>query len=320
MWWGSAVLGFLVGVVLAGLVAFGLARTLMRITTVRDLRGLARLVLTGLLPGTRRDGVIVQRALARLLKDTYSVMASGRRVAATAIDVHVSPEDYRLITSSIGTDAAVADLVEFYIGYARENQWRLATDPLITIRRDISLRPRQAYAQRTLHPADEPDEAEITAELNASRLELPPEPPIAQPTEVLPNRTETPLERTEETAPGEPYPTRAYEASDTEVLGVGDLVVVHGTDVRTVPRERGRALVGRADSADIRIDRPGVSREHVELELREDGWWAVPRSAKNGTLLDGRLLQGPARLPVEATLGLGRGVRLQLTVEPVGLR
>lgn len=316
---GGEVLAFLVGLVLAGLVAFALARTLMRVTGTADPKALLRFVWSGLLPGTHHDGIAVQRSLAKLLKESYSVMASGRRVAAAALDVHVSPEDYRLITSSVGTDAAVADLTDFYVSYARDNQWHLVTDPLITLRRDISLRARQAYVQRTVHPADPDGEDPVTEDLKAGELreaegrsEAVPDPagpvPVSEGvTEVLPG-----------VRPADPDGvTRPYEAR-TEVLGDGDLIVVHGTDVRMVPREKGRATIGRSSHADLVIDRPGVSREHAVLELRHDGWWVVPLDARNGTLLDGRPLQGPSRLPPESTLGLGARVKLTVRIEPLG--
>jgi hypothetical protein len=331
---GGAVLGFLVGLLVAGAVAFALARTLLRVTGAQHAGELARLVWSGLMPGGHRDGVAVQRALARLLKDTYSVMASGRRVSASAIDVHVSPEDYRSIVASIGSDAAVADLVEFYVSYARENQWQIADDPVITLHRDISLRPRQAYAQRTI-ATRRPDQAEATADLRASDLAVPddgvvrdgtavPDDEVPRPDGGVPHdeARDRPVVPQKPPAPAAAATeqladlTRPYGAATTEVLGPGDLVVVHGTNVRMVPRERGRALVGRAREADIVIDRPGVSRQHVTFELRPDGWYVVPHTAKNGTLLDGTAVEEPTRLPSESTLGLGRGVRLRLTVEP----
>jgi hypothetical protein len=303
---GSGVLGFLIGILLAGSVAFALARTLLRLTGTRTAAGLLRFIGAGLLPGARRDGIAVQRSLANLLKQSYSVMASGRRVAASAIDVHVSPEDHRLISESIGATAAVADLTDFYVSYARESQWRMADDPVIRLRRDISLRPRQAYAQRTFRPpsADAGALAEERATADAG-------PADEQVTETI-----GPAIRWD----GGPDGTRPYDFADTEVLGPGDLVVVHGTDVRTVPRERGRATIGSARHSDIVVDRPGVSREHATVALRDDGWWVEPKSGKNGTLLDGRPLVEPTRLPIDSTLGLGRGVKLRLTVEAVRSR
>jgi hypothetical protein len=311
---GEGVLGFLLGAAVAGLIAFALGRTLMRITGTTSARGLARLIWAGLQPGTRHDGIAVERSLARLLKESYSVMASGRRVAAAAIDIHVSPEDHRLIATSIGTDAAVADLTEFYVSYARDNQWHLVAEPVIELKRDISLRARQAYAQRTVHPVDTEAEDPVTEDLAGSAVG-------EQRTDVLPRMVpRSEQDATEVLAQGaSPAPadaTRPYEAR-TEVFGDGDLIVVHGTDVRMVPREKGRATIGRASSADLVIDRPGVSRDHAVVELRNDGWWVVPRETKNGTLLDGRPLQGPSRLPPESTLGLGARVKLKLTVEPL---
>ncbi|HEV7623352.1 MAG TPA: FhaA domain-containing protein [Amnibacterium sp.] len=314
---GGEVLAFLIGLVLAGLVAFALARTLMRVTATTAPKALLRFVWAGLLPGNRHDGIAAQRSLAKLLKESYSVMASGRRVAAAAVDIHVSPEDFRLITSSIGTDAAVADLTDFYVSYARDNQWHLVSDPVITLKRDISLRARQAYAQRTVHPPEADAEDPVTGDLDAADLRE-----ADLQTDVLPPATGRPAQVSESVTDllpsrrlGEPDGvTRPYEAR-TEVLGDGDLIVVHGTDVRMVPREKGRATIGRSSRADLVIDRPGVSRDHAVVELRDDGWWVVPLDAKNGTLLDGRPLQGPSRLPPESTLGLGARVKLKVTIE-----
>jgi pSer/pThr/pTyr-binding forkhead associated (FHA) protein len=114
--------------------------------------------------------------------------------------------------------------------------------------------------------------------------------------------------------------TRSFALNPTEVLGPGDLVVVHGTDVRTVPSARGSATIGRSAHNDIVIDRPGVSRDHAVLERRADGWWVVPGTSKNGTRLDGRILDGPVRIEGQGELSLGRGVRLRLSVEPVAQR
>jgi FHA domain/Protein of unknown function (DUF3662) len=312
---GGEVLGFLIGFVLAGLVAFALARTLLRVTNSPSPKALLRFVWAGLLPGTRHDGIAVQRALAKLLKESYSVMASGRRVAAAAVDIHVSPEDYRLISSSIGTAAAVADLTDFYVSYARDNQWHIVAEPVIELKRDISLRARQAYAQRTVHPPEPDAEDPVTEDLDRRELRE-----AEQRTEVLPSGPPRGVPQDEATevldaAAAPDGMTRPYEAR--EALGDGDLIVVHGTDVRMVPREKGRATIGRASHSDLVIDRPGVSRDHAVVELRDDGWWVVPREAKNGTLLDGRPLQGASRLPPESTLGLGARVKLKLTVEPL---
>ncbi len=341
---GAGVLGFLIGLVLAGLVVFALGRTLLRVTNSTGPRALLRFVGAGLMPGTRHDGIAVQRSLARLLKESYSVMASGRRVAAAAVDIHVSPEDYRLITTSVGTDAAVADLTEFYVAYARDNQWHLVAEPVISLRRDISLRARQAYAQRTVHPPEPETDSPATEDLKAADLRAAAErsglpaaepaqrasPPADEPlvdgtTDVLQTGAGTapPAGVTEVLPAGHGGPpdglTRPYEAR-TEVLGDaadGDLIVVHGTDVRMIPREKGQATIGRSPHSDLVIDRPGVSRDHVLVELRPDGWWVVPRDAKNGTLLDGAPLQSATRLPPESTLGLGARVKLKVTIEPL---
>src|SRR3954469_9673180 len=87
--WLGLVLGLLVG---AGAVAL-VVRAVGKLTGT-DLRSVGRLVVDGLPPGRRREGVAAQRALARRLKRAGERTASGRRVAAEELTVHVSPEDH----------------------------------------------------------------------------------------------------------------------------------------------------------------------------------------------------------------------------------
>src|SRR5919202_6151612 len=104
------VLGLLLGLA-AGLAAcWGLARVLMRVAGLKDLPGLGRFLLAGLRRHGRHDAVEVERTLSRALKDQYAVLASGARIAATAVTLKVSPEDHAVLQEGPGLDAAAADL------------------------------------------------------------------------------------------------------------------------------------------------------------------------------------------------------------------
>ena len=46
-------------------------------------------------------------------------------------------------------------------------------------------------------------------------------------------------------------------------------------------------VVGRGTEADLRINDPGVSRRHLELEVTIDGVEAVDLGSTNGILVDG---------------------------------
>jgi hypothetical protein len=283
-------LGLLIGLLVGAAVVALLLRAVGGLTGT-DLRGVARLVLDGLRPGRRREGVAAQRALARRLKRAGERTASGRRVAAEALTVHVSPEDHDAISAALGVEAAETDLAEFYRGHAAGSRWIVNGEPQVRLVRDISLRPRQAYVRATTRaavPARAPEPA--AAPLND---------PV---TDVLPRAL------LDEDA----SVTAVYPAN----LLLGDLIVVHGTDVRTVTAAEGVLRIGRGAHNDVVLDRPGVGRDHLVLEARGDAWWIVPGTAQGDTRLDGVPVEAPTPVVGDATLELGRGVRVRLTVRP----
>lgn len=46
-------------------------------------------------------------------------------------------------------------------------------------------------------------------------------------------------------------------------------------------------LIGRADGCAMHLRDESVSRAHMELSYRQDGWWALQRSARSPSLVDG---------------------------------
>jgi hypothetical protein len=304
--WLGLVLGLLVG---AGGVAL-VVRAVGRITGA-DARSIGRLIVDGLAPGRQRDGVAAQRVLARRLKRTSQRTASGRRAAAEQLTVHVSPEDHDAIDTALGIGVAERDLGEYYRGLASEGGWIVGGESRVTIQRDISLRPRQAFVRATTRASAAPDPVE--AEVRPA--------PAARPVPLRPDRDRPPVEPRPDEAVTDVLPrgmavadggTAVYPSSGP----LGDLVVVHGTDVRTVTAQEGALRLGRGRHNDLVLDRPGVGRDHLVLEARGDAWWAVPGTSPGGTLLNGRPLEGPVPIASGANLELGRGVRVRLTVEP----
>jgi hypothetical protein len=307
--WLGLVLGLLVG---AGVVAL-VIRAVGRLTGT-GLRSVGRLIVDGLTPGRRREGVAAQRALARRLKRAGDRTASGRRVAAEELTVHISPEDHEVIDEALGIEAAQTDLVEFYRGLASRGGWLVGAEPQVRIVRDISLRPRQAFVRTVTRAAPAPSSPPSPL----LREEQPPQPPAPEPrpfarppvaqrpddavTDVLPRSMLQEADRND---------TAVYPAS----LGLGDLVVVHGTDVRTVSPADGALRLGRGRHNDLVLDRPGVGRDHLLIEARGDAWWVVPGTAPGATLLDGAPLDAPTAIGGGAVLELGRGVRVRLSVE-----
>ncbi len=315
------VLGLLAGLGVGALVVAALTRATSRITGASP-RSLPGLVLDGLRPGGAGDGVAAQRALARRLKRTGQRTAAGRRVAASTLEVHVSPEDHDAIDAAMGVEAAQADLADFYTGHAGRSGWLVGAPPRLTIVRDISLRPRQSFvrAETRADPAGPQVEAPApSSDRPRSQESAPPSRATAAPapdpragddgaalTDVLPR----------DLLDQDALQTAAYPLGMAEQAQPGDLLVVHGTDVRVVPVRRGLATVGSAAHNDVVVAAPGVADDHLLLEHRQRAWWVVPGPSRARVTLEGRAIRSAERLQGQGVVELGRGARLRLTVEP----
>jgi len=284
LWLGLA-LGLLVGAAAVAVVVRAVGRTIGT-----DLRSAWRLVATGLLPARPRDGVAAQRALARRLRRVGDRTAAGRRVAAEELEVHVGPEDHAAIDAALGAEAAEEDLAAFYRDLTSQGGWVVGREPVVRLVRDISLRPRQVFVRQ------------VARARPPVPIAPPPPPPRVEEsaTDVLPRSL------LEEAGPAV---TAVYPAGGF----LGDLVVVHGTDVRTVPVATGVLRVGRGAHNDLVLDRPGIGRDHLVVEVRGDAWWIVPGTGE--TVLDGAPLDEPRPVAGGEVLELGRGVRVRLGVE-----
>lgn len=292
-------LGLLIGLLVGAAAVALIVRSVGGITGT-DARGVGRLLVDGLAPGRNRDGVAAQRSLARRLRRVGERTASGRRVAADEVDVHVSPEDHEAIASALGIETGQADLTAYYRDLASRSGWIVGREPEVRIVRDISLRPRQAFVRAATRAAPaEPPRAAAPA-----REAPPPVPPATLDdavTDVLPRAMlEVPAADV----------TAVYPAG----MLLGDLLVVHGTDVLTVTAATGALRIGRGRHNDLVLDRPGIGRDHLVLESRGDAWWIVPVAGRTAVM--GATIDEPRPVASGETLELGRGVRVRLSVEP----
>jgi hypothetical protein len=69
--------------------------------------------------------------------------------------------------------------------------------------------------------------------------------------------------------------------------------------------ERERTLFGRGDHCDVQLDDSTVSWDHVEVSRHGSTLMATDLGSRNGTLLNGRAVQGAAPLRDADTLTLG---------------
>ena len=96
-------------------------------------------------------------------------------------------------------------------------------------------------------------------------------------------------------------PERAIEASIPTGI---ELTVAHAGSIKTKRFGR-RILVGRAPSADLRLDDPRVSRLHARIEMRDDGVYVEDLGSRNGTTVDGDMVREPRRLAVDDEIAVG---------------
>ena len=96
-------------------------------------------------------------------------------------------------------------------------------------------------------------------------------------------------------------PRPAIEAAIADRI---ELTVAHAGTIKTHRFGR-RVLVGRAPSADLRLDDPRVSRLHARIELRPDGVYVEDLGSRNGTLVDGQPIASPRRLEVDDEVTVG---------------
>ncbi len=96
------------------------------------------------------------------------------------------------------------------------------------------------------------------------------------------------------------------------------LVVLAGPDPdRIYPLVLETVTLGRDKMSDVVLDDPEVSRQHVRLTRRADGYEIQDLGSTNGTFLNGERLTGPARaLSPGHMIGLGSTISLRFEVAP----
>lgn len=93
-------------------------------------------------------------------------------------------------------------------------------------------------------------------------------------------------------------------ALDAEIPTGIELTVATAGTIKTYRYGR-RILVGRAPSADLRIDDPRVSRLHARIEIRDDGVYVEDLGSRNGTAVDGENVGGSRVLSVDDEVEIG---------------
>jgi DNA-binding winged helix-turn-helix (wHTH) protein len=74
---------------------------------------------------------------------------------------------------------------------------------------------------------------------------------------------------------------------------------------REVGLPRGAHILGRSADAAVFVDDVGVSRHHARITVGDEGAILEDLGSKNGTMLNGRAIEGPTRLADGAAIVLG---------------
>ena len=80
-------------------------------------------------------------------------------------------------------------------------------------------------------------------------------------------------------------------------------VLRHGP--REIPLPIGRFVIGRAESCELPLDDPLVSRQHAALDIAHDGVTASDLGSRNGILVNGERADQPRRLVPGDVLSVG---------------
>src|SRR6185437_1039527 len=93
-----------------------------------------------------------------------------------------------------------------------------------------------------------------------------------------------------------------------------DLVVRIGAQSYPLSADNGVAIIGRDPSATVRVNDGRISRSHVRLEPRHDGWQVIDTST-NGMFVDG-VRRNSALITSPMTVHLGDAEGIPVTLVP----
>lgn len=227
------------------------------------------------------------RGLAREMEATRR-QGLDRTWVAHHYDVYLSPADHRRISD--GAAMLSDELAASLVIHAREQRFALAHAPQIVFHLERELQTSR-YGIRAHHddgPSARAVEPDRSGEEQGARRRQPEASP--------PREAPRPEARPE---------ARARPREGARSAGAGAIVLV--MEGRTEPVPPGGGTVGRSRECDVVIASAEVSRQHMELRPRGDGWVVFDLGSTNGVRLNGRMVGGP-----DDAASVGPGDRLDL--------
>ncbi len=204
-------------------------------------------------------------ALQRDVDDRASVLDRNRTVIPNVFHVELSDHDYKRL--AVFKDALAAELATLVTTYAGEQHYTLLGEVRVTLSEDDEL-------ETGIFRVRSEAKAEVTS--RAGVIEAAEPAPPAAPSSAAPAEPEA------TSGPDEQSAAPSHEPSGSQSGGQPRLEV----GGQAYPLVRAITLMGRGTDADIRVEDPGVSRNHCEIVV---GNPAIIRDLKstNGTFVDG---------------------------------
>src|SRR5437588_9207560 len=219
--------------------------------------------------------VEIARKLAREMEEHKSLSLS-RTYVPNEYRVFLSPRDRERF---VGYESALADeLAGYLLEHARRERFTLPARPVIEFETDDRLGLGEFGIQTGI------------VEVHGEEEEAEPEPyePSGR-TMIYSNAGRL----------AEPLEERARARAESAILLIDGQRVVVGP---------GGATLGRSRQCDVVLSDPNVSRQHAEIRPRGGSWVLTDLGSTNGTLLNGRRIEGPEVVKVGDEIEVGTSV------------
>jgi Protein of unknown function (DUF3662)/FHA domain len=237
--------------------------------------------LSGLIEGTFSRAfrsevrpVEIARRLTREMEEhkQYSI---SRTYVPNEYRVFLSPRDRQRFADY--EDALAAELAGYLLEHARRERLALLSRPVIEFETDRRLGLGEFGIQtRVVQPPREPEPQRDDRDLVGRTM------------------VQSVAERV-----AEPLQERARSRVQTALLVLdGNRLVIGPAGV----------TLGRSRQCDIVVDDPNVSRQHAEIRPRGDSWVLTDLGSTNGSLLNGRRIDGPEVIKPGDEIELGASV------------
>jgi hypothetical protein len=218
--------------------------------------------------------VEIARKLAREMEEHKSLSVS-RTYVPNEYKVFLSPRDRERFAEY--ESALAAELAGYLLEHARRERLALLSRPVIEFETDERLGLGEFGIQTgAIHPEEERSEAPVAAEGSGRTMVY-----------SSAGRVAAPLEE------------RARARAQTALLLVdGKRIVVEPTG----------ATLGRSRQCDVVLDDPNVSRQHAEVRPRGGSWVLTDLGSTNGSILNGRRIDGAEVLKPGDEIKLGTAI------------